>query len=292
MRPIRDFLLLAPSRPAPDLQLLVLIHGCRQDAESFALATGAARLVETGQWAVLLPDQRRAANMYRCWNWFDERCVRGGGEVAIVMAAIDEARRLLPRAPSRCVIAGLSSGAALTAALVAHHPAHFSAAAMFAGLPMGAADAPMRARQAMANGPARDVTLELPAQGRVPVLVVHGDRDQTVALANADALVRQALAINGVIAPGEPLPAGTPVGASDETLPASHYAVTRTRFGPCERLIVHGMGHAWSGGDSRWKYFDPDAPDGLELIVHFASQHGAAVATDWLAAPALQEQAS
>ncbi len=253
------------------MKLLVLIHGCKQHAEEFARATGAWSLVAGGHWAVLLPDQSKLANFYRCWNWFDKTSIDGHGEVAIVMAAIEQAREQLDNESMPLAIAGLSSGAALTAAVVAHYPEQFEAAAFFAGLPMAATLSPMRARQVMEHGPDRDITTALPAHGNLPVLVIQGDHDKTVSPVHADELIRQMLAVNGTLAPGEPLPPPTDEAAHSFELPVSRHPVTRTRFGNCERLIVQDMEHAWSGGDNRWKWFDPDGPDGLELITRFVA---------------------
>ncbi len=275
MPPSRGYRLLRPATPSPDMKLLVLIHGCKQEADGFAQATGAYQLVASGEWAVLLPDQSKAANLYRCWNWFDTHCIQGRGEVAIVLAAMNEARRTLGLGDARCYVAGLSSGAALAAALVTNRPDQFAGAAFFAGLPMGACTSPLHARQVMANGPERDVTTDLPAFDVLPALVVQGDKDETVNPKHADELTRQMLTLNRTINPGDPLPvadeqSATPAGRKDEH---AVHAVERSRFGRCERVIVRGMGHAWSGGDNAWPWFDASGPDGLELITEFFARH-------------------
>jgi hypothetical protein len=33
------------------------------------------------------------------------------------------------------------------------------------------------------------------------------------------------------------------------------------------------LGHAWSGGDPRFEYNDPDGPDASRLILDFAKQY-------------------
>lgn len=51
--------------------LLVLLHGCGQDAEGFAAVTAMHRVADRGGFLVLLPEQDRLANAQGCWNWFD-----------------------------------------------------------------------------------------------------------------------------------------------------------------------------------------------------------------------------
>ena len=43
-----------------------------------------------------------------------------------------------------------------------------------------------------------------------------------------------------------------------------------------ERLIVDGMGHAWSGGAPGSSYTDPRGPDATEAIWRFFAQVGVA----------------
>jgi len=73
--PRRRFRLYVPrgwarGTPAP---LVALIHGCQQTAEEFAQGTRIEALADRIGALVLMPRQKRTANPYRCWNWFDRR---------------------------------------------------------------------------------------------------------------------------------------------------------------------------------------------------------------------------
>ena len=81
--------------------LIVLLHGCRQNALRFAVASGWTAYADRARVRLLCPSQRLRANPLGCWNWFLLPAQRGGGELAVALGAIDAvpsgARSLLTR---------------------------------------------------------------------------------------------------------------------------------------------------------------------------------------------------
>jgi poly(3-hydroxybutyrate) depolymerase len=265
IRPSRHYLLLAPGQPRQPLKLLVCLHGCRQDSAGFASASRFRRWTEGGDWMVLLPSQTRLANLDGCWNWFDSRTIAGDGETAIVSAMIDEIRRAHGIDARHTYLAGMSSGAALAAALAVHSPSEFTAAAFHSGVPFAATDSALRARSVLRDGPRGDVTLNLPSTGRLPAIIVHGLDDKAVNERHARELMRQMLTLNGQLAPGEPLPA-----PHDESMQVIGQRRTRlSAFDEHRLVLVEGLGHAWSGGDPDWPYNDPLGPDATAMMRAF-----------------------
>src|SRR6202020_619506 len=67
----RRYKLFVPSRQVgKPLPLLVMLHGCLQDPDDFALGTRMNTIAEEQRIFVLYPEQSEAANQTRCWNWF------------------------------------------------------------------------------------------------------------------------------------------------------------------------------------------------------------------------------
>jgi poly(hydroxyalkanoate) depolymerase family esterase len=286
--PRREYLVYVPRgwsrwRRAP---LLVLCHGCKQTPEEIAQATRIAALADQERWLVLLPRQKREANPWGCWNWFDRRTAEGKGEAAIVAAQIDEVARRYRVDRRRIVVAGMSAGGALAAALGVHHAEHARAVAIHSGLACGAAASPVSAVAVMKHGPDADV-LKIAADARVaapvdalpvPLLAIHGERDNIVDPRNAIALVRQYLRLNGHAAV-DAAPSSDPVlpAADHETQEtvAGGRVVTTREWRVNGHLVVRyvavaGLGHAWTGGDPSFPFNDALAPDAAALIVGFA----------------------
>ena len=91
------------------LPLMVMLHGCGQDANTFAASTRMNRIAMRERFLVLYPEQDSLANSQRCWNWFDTGNGRAYGESALIMKAIDQVCLLYPVERTRVAIAGLSA---------------------------------------------------------------------------------------------------------------------------------------------------------------------------------------
>jgi poly(hydroxyalkanoate) depolymerase family esterase len=267
--------------------LLVLIHGCKQTPEDIAQGTRITELADRDQFLVLMPRQKKSANLWRCWNWFDTRTMAGDGEAAIVAAQVRQVQNSFSVDPQRIHVAGISSGGILTATLALTHPDIVKAAVVHSGGACGAASSALTAMKAMEEGTTADVLRiadgARKAAGRegvlVPLLAIHGEDDQTVASANANALVRQFLRFNDHPAVRDASGPVTELPPADETRrETSDPARTITTYDWRRegRLVVRyvsvaGLGHAWSGGNDALPYNDPRAPSALELWRRFAS---------------------
>jgi poly(hydroxyalkanoate) depolymerase family esterase len=278
--PSRDYLVYLPPRRwlwkrAP---LLVLCHGCKQTPEEFAQGTRVAELADRLGCVVLLPRQKDTANAWGCWNWFDSRTAAGHGETAIIAAQIRSVSRRYRIDRKRVVVAGMSAGGAIAAALGVRYPRLVSGVAVHSGLACGAATSALSALQVMQRGPETDVERigqvardkAGTARLQVPLLAVHGEADRVVAATNTTALVRQYLALNGFPAAVDLPP---PTTEQQRTLPDGRSETVREwkRDGQlvARHVSVSGLGHAWSGGDATLAYNDAGAPDATALVGAF-----------------------
>lgn len=228
------------SPPRPGAPLLVLLHGCGQDAARFAQSSGFIALADRLGAPLLLPDQQTENNQHRCFNWFRPADVRrGSGEAASIRQMVGEALRRFEADPQRVFVAGLSAGGAMAAALLAAYPDVFAAGGVVAGLPVGAAGDVHEALLHMSQPPhaPREVWMaRVPRReaSRWPRLSVwHGGADRTVHPANADALVAQWTGLLGL--------SETP---DAEHRPTPH--VCRRVWGDgVEHWSLDGFGHAF-----------------------------------------------
>jgi poly(hydroxyalkanoate) depolymerase family esterase len=192
-----------PTKPA----LVVILHGCRQTPESLDIASGFSKLAAQRGFLLLYPQQRETNNAQRCFNWFRPSAVaRDRGEVMSIRQMIDHACRRHRVDRSRVYVAGLSAGGALTATLLALYPKLFSGAAIFAGMPYGAARDAISGMRAMKSGIVRSpaewgnfVRAISPAQKMWPhVSIWQGTHDRVVHPANAEASASQWLDVIGI----------------------------------------------------------------------------------------------
>jgi poly(hydroxyalkanoate) depolymerase family esterase len=237
--------------------LVVLLHGCGQDAAAFAVDSGWTGMSDRLGFPLVLPEQADTNNARRCFQWFQPTdTARDHGEAGSIAEMTRAAISRFGSDPQRVFVVGFSAGAAMAAALLAAYPDLFAAGASVAGLPVGAARSGMQAIMRMASaGPnqtpekwAAQVRAAAPAgyAGPWPRLSVwQGQDDKTVAPENGPLLATQWRALHGLT-------------TSD--------GVERVRDG-----VQHRM---WPGGEQRqvelWSlpHLAHAYPAGARVVVH------------------------
>ena len=196
--------------PRPGGPLLVLLHGCGQDAARFADAAGWTALADRLGAPLLLPEQEARNNPGRCFNWFDHGDIaRDAGEAQSIRQMAEAAILRFGCSRERVFVAGLSAGGAMAAAVLAAYPEVFAAGAVIAGLPVGAASdmrsalARMGSAGADLDGPgwaARARAVAPPGYGGSwpRISIWHGGADRVVDPNNARNLEAQWVALHGL----------------------------------------------------------------------------------------------
>ncbi|HEX8477214.1 MAG TPA: PHB depolymerase family esterase [Telluria sp.] len=240
--------------------LVVMLHGCTQDPDDFARGTQMNALAEEMHCLVLYPAQSQQANSSRCWNWFSAvDQTRDKGEPSIIAGMTREVMGQYAIDPGQVYVAGLSAGGAMATIMGTLYPELYAAVGVHSGLPYGSAHDLPSALAAMKGNIGRSNQT-----GRtIPIIVFHGDRDTTVHPANGDELIARGAPQDSadiVVEPGR--------------VPQGH-AYTRTMHQRAdgsphaEQWLIHGAGHAWSGGNARGTYTDGKGPDASREMMRF-----------------------
>lgn len=256
------------------LPLLVMLHGCGQDAEALAASSRMNASAARERFFVLYPEQDRLSNVQGCWNWYDTRTGRAQAEANSISAAIEQVCLLQPVDRGRVALAGISAGAGMAVLLATQHPERFRAIVMHSGIAPGVAHSSAGAIKAMFGQSATASPLPaIPPDVRLPaLLVIHGAGDHVVAPGNgAEAALRW----------GERV--GARASKPRRVQRGARYAAMITDYRKRGRLIatlceVDQLGHAWSGGASGHPYSDPKGPDASRMIWSFVDRQFARAA--------------
>jgi poly(hydroxyalkanoate) depolymerase family esterase len=251
----------------PGLPVVVMLHGCTQNPDDFAAGTRMNALAEEQGFLVAYPEQPQSAHLQRCWNWYAEGDqVRGGGEPALLAGIARAVVADFSADPGRVYAAGLSAGGAAAAILAATYPDLFAAVGVHSGLACGAArDLPGAFAAMKGQGAVPE-----PNRRAVPTIVFHGDGDRTVHPVNGDRVAAQAAPAPGL---AETVTRGTSPGGMAYTRTVRADGSGRPVL---EQWVLHGAGHAWSGGDAEGSYTDPRGPDASRAMIRFFLAQGAA----------------
>lgn len=253
----RSYQIYLPSRRATHgLPLVVMLHGCKQNPEDFAAGTRMNRLAEELGFAVVYPAQSGKANVSACWNWFQPaHQQREAGEPSLIAGITREVVARHHLDGRRVYVAGLSAGGAMALVMGTAYPELYAALGVHSGLDYAAARDLPSALAVMKGTRARKARRSANAR-TVPMIVFHGDCDTTVHPSNGEHAITDSL---------EKVEKGY----------ANGRAYTRTTHRNAqgdpvlEHWLIHGAGHAWSGGSASGSYTDPLGPDASRELLRF-----------------------
>jgi poly(hydroxyalkanoate) depolymerase family esterase len=284
----RSYKLFMPTTIAnTPVPLFVMLHGCTQSADDFAAGTQMNRLAEEHGFLVVYPEQASNANGSKCWNWFKSQDqLRNGGEPSLIAGITREVAERHAVDPRRIYVAGLSAGASMAVILGETYPELYAAVGAHSGLPYAAAHDMPSAFAAMAggrggkpDGPMRPGLMNLPGSAAVsgkktthfvPTIVFHGDQDHTVRPGNGAEIIEQAVNALAGEASSKALAPRMQTGVSPLGRAYSRTVYEDETGQPrVESWVLHGAGHAWSGGHASGSFTDETGSDASAEMVRF-----------------------
>jgi poly(hydroxyalkanoate) depolymerase family esterase len=267
----RDYKVYVPShtdrRKRP---LIIMLHGCTQNPDDFAVGTGMNRLAEEHGFIVAYPGQPIRANQSACWNWFIPlEQMRDVGEPSIIAGITRTIMAEFDIDAERVYVAGLSAGGAMAAIMSATYPELYAAIGIHSGLAYGSATdvasafATMRGTSSPAATEQRK-SHPKSANGHVRTIIFHGASDQIVHPSNAEKILAEARA--GLADPAEETRHDGSAGgrAYIRTVITDANGVPHV-----EHWAIEGLGHAWSGGRPEGSHTDQHGPDASREMLRF-----------------------
>lgn len=249
------------------LPVIVMLHGCTQDALDFASGTAMNELAAQRGCIVVYPEQLARANSMRCWNWFEpSHQQRGRGEPAMIAALATHVVQRCNGDPRRVYVAGLSAGGAMAALVGQLYPDVFAAVGVHSGLPAAAATDVQSAHAAMRTAARKPPARTGPTQV-VPTIVFHGRADRTVHPGNGRKVIEEAAA--------QAQAAGLALQREEERLAVGGRTVMRTVYKDTQHVPrlehweIAAAAHAWSGGSASGSHTDPSGPSASAAMLDF-----------------------
>lgn len=242
---------LPKNRPQEKLPLIIMIHGCGQSANSFAAGTRMNEYAEQYGFAVLYPYQNNFRNMNNCWHWFNATGRQSLEEKHSIIEIVTGLLKACDNLdPERVYLAGISSGAAL-AGLIAIEYSH-----LFSGLALHSCPMFPEARNAagsiriMKDG-YRGTISEIPVpisyvENPLPVMIIHGAKDDYVNPTNAEQLQRWFTSLNRK---------------------AGRILYERPK--PVKLHMISDLWHGWSNGVPEYRYNEESEFDASREILKF-----------------------
>lgn len=275
-----------PEEPAP---LLLMLHGCSQNAGDFAASTQMNDIAQASGMVVLYPSQTSSANPNKCWNWFEPaHQLRGSGEPDALSALTLHIMETQSIDPQQVFVAGFSAGGAMALILAEQYPELYSAVGVHSGLPTGVASTNMEAFSMMQGNSlaesksteqddeSTDAQLAQHADVHTPLIVFHGSQDRFVNVANAERIIANWLSREAT----RTVPVNwMPLSLAHNTATGHHCMVTtyvdeaNPDITGCEYWQLSEGGHGWSGGSPGGSYTEQNGPDASTEMVRFFLEH-------------------
>lgn len=263
----RDYKVYAPNGVGDGKRpLIVMLHGCAQNPDDFAVGSRMNELAEEHGFIVAYPAQSTTANQMGCWNWFNPADqTREKGEPSLIAGLTRAIMAEWRVDESRVYVAGLSAGGAMAATMAATYPELYAAVGVHSGLAHGSASDVASAFAAMSGKFELGAARRSLSDDYVRTIVFHGEADQKVHPTNGETIIAGARLDLADALARETRETGSAGGRN-----YSRTVIADARGVPqLEHWAVEGLGHAWSGGNPDGSFADRHGPEASREMVRF-----------------------
>lgn len=242
---------LPQNRSQEKMPVVVMVHGCGQSSHTFAAGTRMNEYAEQHGFAVLYPHQNNFRNMNNCWHWFNASERHGLKEKQSIVETLTNLLSAYDFIDSeRIYLAGISSGAALAGQICMEY-SHLFAGLVLHSCPMFPevhnAAGSIRVMKDGFNGTIQDLPTPISyVESPLPVMIIHGEKDDYVNPVNAEQLHRWFSSLNRKAA-----------------------RILDERAAPVRLKMIPELWHGWSNGDPEFRYHEVSTFDASKEIIKF-----------------------
>ncbi|MBC7712041.1 MAG: PHB depolymerase family esterase [Rhizobacter sp.] len=272
--------------------LVVMLHGCDQNAEDFAKGSHIEQLAEKEKFIALFPEQNIMSNAMRCWNWYLPAYNSRYGESQSIMSMVDSMIEKYNIDSENVFAGGMSAGASMVSILGNCYPERFKALASNDGTQYYATATGMDFIDVVMKG--ATITSAVAAKTgfecskfvenkpkQMPMVIFYGLNSPLMSPIHATQIEDEMKDFNDY------LDNGKKDNSNVKSKAVVTVAPTKTSYGYklytttnndnqvfIERYMIDNLGHDWSGGVSGVKYNDSKGPDATALMIKFFKKFG------------------
>lgn len=276
------------NQPMP---VVVMLHGCQQNAEEFAKGTRITKWADKEKFIVLLPEQNISYNPFKCWNWIIPTNNSRMGESEVIISMLDDVIKNHNGNKNKVFAAGMSAGASMASILGNCYPERFKALGSHDGSQFYSSYYGLDFAEVVLSGASVPATIA----GRVgyacgagiknrpkkmPIIIFHGMKSPLMSPMHAFQIesefkIFNDLLDNGIRDNSYFLDKDVDNIPESETYGYNKYSVINQDHDVLiERYMVNDLAHGWSGGVANLPYNDPKGPDATALIIKFFKNYG------------------
>lgn len=233
--------------------LVVLLHGCKQNAELIMNGTKLKEAAEKYNFFLLMPQQENFYNIDRCWNWFYpiNQSRHPGGEMGQIIATIEAIKSNYTIDAEQIFAVGMSSGGAMAHNFLACFPDYFKGVAVHSGLAYKIAENATDANEVLTR-----------TEQRSPEML--GKLAAECSDTQADFKLEKLLVIHGLKDPRvNPIHAKLIINSTNVMMKKLNKKINS------KLILVPELAHAWGGGLPLSPNFDEKAPSSTDEILQF-----------------------